>query len=72
MLYITEISKFPANCIVLKSLDWNQDGRVEGCALTPSCENTRITTSCWTIFYRKTLKLTKKDTPRPKTKKKPK
>ena len=23
-----------------------QDGGVEGCALTPSCENTRITTNC--------------------------
>ena len=49
----------------------NQDGRVEGRALTPSCENTRITTSCWTIIDRKTLELTKKDTPHPKTKKKP-
>ena len=38
----------------------NQDGRVEGCALTPSCENTRITTSCWTNIDRKTLELTKK------------
>ena len=50
----------------------NQDGRVEGRALTPSCENTRITTSCWTIIDRKTLELTKKDTPHPKTKEKPK
>ena len=49
----------------------NQDGRVEGCALTPSCENTRITTSCWTIIDRKTLEFTKKDTPHPKTKEKP-
>ena len=24
----------------------NQDGGVEGRALTPSCENTRITTNC--------------------------
>ena len=37
----------------------NQDGGVEGCALTPSCKNTRITTSCWTIINRKTLELTK-------------
>ena len=37
----------------------NQDGRVEGHALTPSCENTRITTSYWTIINRKTLELTK-------------
>ena len=36
-----------------------QDGRVEGHALTPSCENTRITTRCWTIINRKTLELTK-------------
>ena len=49
----------------------NQDGRVEGRALTPSCENTRITTSCWTIIDRKTLELTKKDIPHPKTKEKP-
>ena len=49
----------------------NQDGGVERCALTPSCENTRITTSCWTIIDRKTLELTKKDTPHPKTKEKP-
>ena len=38
---------------------------------TPTCENTRITTSCWTIIDRKTLELTKKDTPHPKTKEKP-
>ena len=44
---------------------------VEGHALTPSCENTRIKTSCWTIIDRKTLELTKKDTPHPKTKEKP-
>ena len=43
----------------LPSFYWNQDGGVEGRALTPSCENTRITTSCWTIINRKTLKLTK-------------
>ena len=49
---------------------WNQDGRVEACALTPSCKNTRITTSCGTIIDRRTLELTKKDTPHPKTKKK--
>ena len=40
-------------------------------ALTPSCENTRITASCWTVIDRKTLELTKKDTPHPKTKEKP-
>ena len=49
----------------------SQDGGVEGRALTPSCENTRITTRCWTIIDRKTLELTKKDTPHPKTKEKP-
>ena len=47
-----------------------QDGGVEGHALTPSFTNTGITTNCWTIIYRKTLKLTKKDTPHPKTKEK--
>ena len=44
-----------------------QDGRVERRALTPSCKNTRITTSSWTIIDRKTLELTRKDTPHPKT-----
>ena len=53
------------------SLRLVQDGGVDGCALTPSCESTRITTNCWTIINRKTLELTKKDTPHPKTKKKP-
>ena len=48
-----------------------QDGGVEGHALTPSCESTRITTNCWTIIDRKTLELTKKYTPHPKTKEKP-
>ena len=48
-----------------------QDGRVEGQALTPSCESTRITTNCWTIIDRKTLELTKKHTLHPKTKEKP-
>ena len=58
----------------LKVVWWrirNQHGGVEGCALTPSCENTRIKTSCWTIIDRKTLELTKKDTPHPKTEEKP-
>ena len=48
-----------------------EDGGVEGRALTPSCENTRITTSCWTIINRKTLELTKNHTAHPKTKEKP-
>ena len=49
-----------------------QDGRVEGCVLTPSCKSTGITTNCWTIIDRKTLELTKKyDTPHPKKKEKP-
>ena len=36
----------------------NQDGGVQGRALTLSWENTRITTNCWTIIERKTLELT--------------
>ena len=48
----------------------NQDGGA-GRALTPSCENTRITTGCWTIIDRKTLDFTKEDTPRPRTEEKP-
>ena len=48
-----------------------QDGGVEGRALTPSCKKTGITTNCWTIIDRKTLELTKKDTPHPKTKEEP-
>ena len=48
-----------------------QDGVGEWRALTPSCENTGITTNWWTIIKRKTLELTKRDTPHPKTKEKP-
>ena len=48
-----------------------QDGGVEGRVLNPSCESTGITTNCWTIIDRRTLELTKKDTPHPKTKEKP-
>ena len=48
-----------------------QDGRVEGHALTPSCESTGITTNCWTIINSKTLELTKKHAPHPNTKEKP-
>ena len=51
--------------------DLVQDGRVEGRALTPSCKSTKITTNCRTIIDRKTLELTKKDNPHPKTKEKP-
>ena len=55
-----------------ESIHWLvQHGRVEGRALTPSCDNTGITTKCWTIIDRKTLELTKNDTPHPKTKEKP-
>ena len=50
--------------------DINQDGGVEGHAPTPSSENTRITTGCWTIIDRKTLEFTKEDTPRPRTEEK--
>ena len=49
----------------------NQDGREEGRALTTSCENSRITTSCWTIIDKKTLEFTITSTPHPKTKEKP-
>ena len=56
---------------LLKKKRRKQDGGVEGYALTLSCENPRITTSCWTIIGRKTLELTKKDNPHPKTKEKP-
>ena len=36
------------------------DGRVEGCAFISSCENTKITTSCWTTIARRMLEPTKK------------
>ena len=51
-------------------IEINQDGGVEGRALTPSCKNTRITTGCWTVIDRKTLDFTK-DTPYPRTEEKP-
>ena len=59
------------NKLSIIRIERNQDGGVEGLALTPSCKNTRMTTNCWTIINRKTLELTKKDTPHPKTKEKP-
>ena len=62
------------SCTYINIYFWEklvQDGRVEGRVLTPSCESTEITTNCWTIIDRKTLELTRKDTPHPKTKEKP-
>ena len=69
LLHIKGNYKQDKKAIPLERL--NQDGGVEGRAFTPSCENTRITTSCWKIVDRKTLEITKKDTPHPKTKEKP-
>ena len=69
------VREFGIDIYTLLYLKWiirNKEGGVERRPLTPSCENTRITTSCWTIINRKTLELTKKDTPHPKTKEKPK
>ena len=51
--------------------DWFKMAEVEWHVFTPSCESTGITTNCWTVIDRKTLELTKKDTPHPKTKEKP-
>ena len=68
------LNKLFVNFLILKSLRGRrlaQDGRVEGRALTPSCESTKITTNCWTIIDRKTLELSKNDTPHPKAKEKP-
>ena len=45
-------------------------GSIKSNQITPSCESTGITTNCWTISDRKTLELSKKDTPHPKTKEK--
>ena len=39
------------------------NSKTKNSPVTPSCENTKITTNCWTIINRKTLELTKKDTP---------
>ena len=48
-----------------------QDGRVKGHVLIFSCENTKLTTSCWTTINMKMLEPTKKDTPHPRTKEQP-
>ena len=45
--------------------------RVEGCALTFSCENSRITAHCWTINDKRMLDPTKKRYPISKGKEKP-
>ena len=47
-----------------------QDSGVEGRALICPCESSNTATSCWTAISRRMLEPTKKDTPRPKTKKK--
>ena len=50
---------------------YSQDGRVEGCALIFSCENSKIASNHWSID-RTTLDPTKKkDTPHPRAKEKP-
>ena len=36
-----------------------EDGRVEGCVLIFSCENSKITTPCWTTIDRRMLHSTK-------------
>ena len=41
----------PLNLLVMDS----QDGRVEGCALIFSCENSKIKTRCWTTVDRRML-----------------
>ena len=56
---------------ILKEVGWFKMFGVEGRVLIPSYESTGITTNCWTIIDRRTLELTKKDTPPPKTKEKP-
>ena len=56
---------FPEACLCL------QDGGVEGHALIFSCENSKITTLCWTTIDRKKLDPTKKkDIPHPRAKEK--
>ena len=48
-----------------------QDGRVEGCVFIFSCENSKITTHCWTTIDRRMLHPTKKRCPTSKGKEKP-
>ena len=45
-----------------------QDGGVEGRALIFSCENSKITTRCWTTVDRRMLDPTKKSYPMSKGK----
>ena len=57
-----------------KKKEWGrlaQDGRAEGCELTSSYENTKITVNCKTAIDKKMLEPTKKDILHPKKKKKP-
>ena len=48
-----------------------QDGGVGGRAFSFSCENSKITTHCWTPINKKVLIPLKKDTPHPRAKEKP-
>ena len=56
---------------VAKVLRLTEDGRVEGLALIFACENSKITTHCWTTINRRMLDPPKKDTPHPRAKEKP-
>ena len=56
---------------VAKVLRLTEDERVEGLALIFSCENSKITTHCWTTINRRMLDPPKKDTPHPRAKEKP-
>ena len=46
----------------------DQGGGVEGCVLIFSCENSQITTSCWTTIDKRMLDPTEKRPPMPKGK----
>ena len=49
----------------------SQDGGVEECTLIFSCENSKTTTSCWTVIDRRMLEPSEKDISHPRGKEKP-
>ena len=52
--------------IKVKMGSLTQDGRLEGCVLMSSCENTKITTNWLTAVDKRMLELTKKKKERKK------
>ena len=59
-------STIPKNLYLVKIYYKKEDGRVEGRAHIFSCENSKISTRCWTTIHKRMLDPTKKRYPKSK------